>query len=68
MPYWLAVVVSTLAMAGSVLLAELWLARHADATDAAAAVVHFWLDAICAFFVCVSSGGGAGPRCRWRCR
>lgn len=51
-PYWLAVVVCTLAMAASVLLAELWLARHADATDAAAAVVHFLLDAICAFFVC----------------
>ena len=47
-PYWLAILVCVLAVLASVLLAELALARrwHADATDAAAAALHFCLDAI----------------------
>ena len=52
-PYWLAILTSLAALLASVLAAELWLARrmHADATDAAAAVLHFVVDGISAFLV-----------------
>lgn len=52
-PYWLVIVVGVLSIAASILAAELWLARHthADASDALAAALHFFLDAISAFFV-----------------
>ena len=52
-PYWLAILASLAALLASVLAAELWLARrlHADATDAAAAVLHFVSDGISAFLV-----------------
>ena len=52
-PYWVVIVVSVLAFVGSILVAELVLARrlHASATDAAAAALFFFLDGLSAFFM-----------------
>lgn len=73
-PYWVAVLVSLAAALGSVLLCELCLAHHSDATDALAAVVHFVVDALSAFFVTglatsvrVGRGAEAGRLLPWRC-
>lgn len=52
-PYWLVIVIGLVTIIGSILAAELWLARHgyADASDALAACLYFFLDAISAFAV-----------------
>lgn len=52
-PYWLVIVIGLITIIGSILAAELWLARHgyADASDALAACLYFFLDAISAFAV-----------------
>lgn len=58
--------VAVLALAGSVLAAELWLGGYADASDAAAAALFFFLDCLCAFFVTgtATEVGRGGLRCR----
>ena len=66
-PYWLVIVAGVLTIVGSILAAELWLARHAhaDASDALAAVLYFFLDAISAFFVTGLVTEVGACRCVW---
>lgn len=54
-PIWLVTVVGLVTIIGSILVVELWLARHghADASDALAACLYFFLDAVCATAVTV---------------
>jgi len=63
-PYWLVILIGVLSIVGSILAAELWLARHgyADASDALAACLYFFLDAVSAFFV-TGMATEVGPGC-----